>query len=157
DYAGTRFREHPKSLKNCTDALVLSRPQLIEEIHRAYCDAGADIIETCTFNATSIGLGEFGLLEHVFELNKTAGELARRAADDFTRRTPAKPRFVAGSMGPTNKTLYVEAGEDPGARSMSFQDFVAAYTAQVEGLVAGGVDLLALETGNDILVLKAGL
>jgi 5-methyltetrahydrofolate--homocysteine methyltransferase len=157
DYGGARFRNHPKSLKNCTDVLVLSQPDLIDEIHRAYLDAGADIIETCTFNATSIGLGEFGLQDHVFALNKTAAELARRAADDFSRRTPHKPRFVAGSIGPTNKTLYIEAGEDPGARSMSFDDFVAAYTAQIEGLVAGGVDLLAVETGNDILVVKACL
>src|SRR3954468_11600525 len=157
DYRGTRFRAHPVSLKNCTEAMVLSQPRRIEEIHRAYLEAGADIIETDTFNATPFGLAEYGLGEHVFEINQTAVELARRAADDFTRRNPDRPRFVAGSIGPTNKTLYIEPGHDPATRSRSFDDFVANYTAQIEGLVAGGVDLIALETANDILVLKAGL
>jgi 5-methyltetrahydrofolate--homocysteine methyltransferase len=158
DYRGSRFRHHPVSLKNCTDALVLTQPRFIEDIHRAYLEAGADLIETCTFNATSIGLAEFQLQDHVTELNRQAAELARRAADDFTRRNPDKPRFVVGSLGPTNKTLYLEPSHpDPGSRSMSYDDFVAAYYAQIEGLVAGGVDLLAAETGNDILVLKACL
>jgi 5-methyltetrahydrofolate--homocysteine methyltransferase len=158
DYRGSRFRNHPKALKNCTDVLVLTQPRLIDEIHRAYLDAGSDIIETMTFNASSLGLAEFGLQEHVFEINKTATEIARRAADDCTRRNPDRPRFVAGSIGPTNKTLYIEPGhEPPDDRSLSFNDFVANYTAQIEGLIAGGVDILAAETGNDILVLKACL
>ncbi|HZT83605.1 MAG TPA: homocysteine S-methyltransferase family protein, partial [Gemmataceae bacterium] len=158
DYRGSRFRNHPVALKNCTEAMVLSQPRLIEKIHRAYLDAGSDIIETCTFNATPLALAEFRLQEHVFEINKAAAELARRAAEDYTRRDPDRPRFVAGSIGPTNKTLYIEPGhEPPDSRSLSFDDFVAAYTAQIEGLVAGGVDLLAAETGNDILVLKACL
>jgi 5-methyltetrahydrofolate--homocysteine methyltransferase len=157
DYRGSHFRAHPVPLKNCTEALVLSQPTFIEGIHRAYLEAGADIIETDTFNATPFGLAEFGLGDRVFEINRAAAELARRAADDFTRRDPTRPRFVAGSMGPTNKTLYIEPGHDPGSRSLSYDDFVAAYTAQIAGLVAGGVDLIALETGNDILVLKAGL
>jgi 5-methyltetrahydrofolate--homocysteine methyltransferase len=158
DYRGARFRHHPVSLQNCTDSLVLTQPRFIEDIHRAYLDAGADLIETCTFNATPIGLADFALQEHVFELNRTAAELARRAAEDFTRRDPDKPRFVVGSIGPTNKTLYIEAGDhDPGARTLSFDDFVANYYAQVEGLIAGGVDLLAAETANDVLVLKACL
>ena len=105
DYRGTRFRNHPELLKNCTEVLVLTQPQLIEEIHRAYLEAGADIIETDTFNANRLSLAEFGLEEHVVEMNQTAAEIARRAADDFTRRNPDKPRFVAGSIGPTNKTL----------------------------------------------------
>ena len=92
DYRGSRFQKHPCSLKNCTDVLVLSQPEMIEGIHRAYLEAGSDIIETCTFNATPIGLSEFGLEEHVFELNKTAAEIARRAADAFTRRNRDKPR-----------------------------------------------------------------
>ncbi len=158
DYRGTRFRHHPVSLKNCTDALVLTQPGLIEEIHRAYLDAGADVIETCTFNASPLGLAEFGLQEHVFELNRRAAEIARRAADDCTARDPDRPRFVAGSIGPTNKALYIEPSHpDQGSRSLSFDDFAASYAAQVEGLVAGGVDLLAVETGNDILVVKAAL
>jgi 5-methyltetrahydrofolate--homocysteine methyltransferase len=157
DYRGERFRQHPVSLRNCTDALVLTQPRMIEDIHRAYLEAGSDIIETCTFNATAIGLAEFALQDHVYELNKAAAEVARRAADAYTRRNPDKPRFVAGSIGPTNKTLYIEPGSDPALRSLSFDDFVANYYAQIEALVAGGVDLLAAETGNDILVLKACL
>ncbi|HEY7425629.1 MAG TPA: methionine synthase [Gemmataceae bacterium] len=158
DYRGRRFRNHPKLLKNCTEALVLTQSALIDEIHHAYLDAGADIIETCTFNATPLALIEFGLQEHAAEINRTAAEIARRAADDFTRRDPDRPRFVAGSIGPTNKTLYIEPGhEPPDSRSHSFDDFVTSYTAQIEALVAGGVDLLTLETGNDILILKACL
>jgi 5-methyltetrahydrofolate--homocysteine methyltransferase len=158
DYRGQRFRNHPVALKNCTEAMVLAQPRMIEDIHRAYLDAGADIIETCTFNATPIALAEFKLDEHVFEINKKAAELARRAAEDFTNRDPDRPRFVAGSLGPTNRTLYIEPGRpDQGSRTYSFDEFVANYYAQVEALVAGGVDLLAVETGNDILVLKAAL
>src|SRR5205823_4818146 len=110
DYHGSKLRDHPVSLKNCTEALVLTQPRLIEDIHRAYLEAGADIIETCTFNATPIGLAEFGLQESVFEINKSAAELARAAADPWTRRNPDRPRFVAGSVGPTNKSLYIEPG-----------------------------------------------
>jgi 5-methyltetrahydrofolate--homocysteine methyltransferase len=158
DYRGRRFRSHPKPLKNCTEALVLTQPALIDEIHRAYLDAGADIIETCTFNATPLALTEFNLQEHVAEINRTAAEIARRAADDFMRRDPDRPRFVAGSIGPTNKTLYIEPGhEPPDSRSHSFDDFVATYTSQIAALDAGGVDLLTVETGNDILILKACL
>ncbi|HEY7315261.1 MAG TPA: methionine synthase [Gemmataceae bacterium] len=158
DYRGRRFRNHPKPLKNCTEALVLTQPELIDEIHCAYLDAGADVIETCTFNATPLALTEFGLQEHVAEINRTAAEIARRAADDFTRGDPDRPRFVAGSIGPTNKTLYIEPGhEPPDSRSYSFDDFVTTYTTQIEALIAGGVDLLAVETGNDILILKACL
>ncbi len=158
DYRGTRFRNHPKPLKNCTEALVLTQPELIDEIHHAYLDAGADLIETCTFNATPLALTEFGLREHAAEINRTAAELARRAADDVARLDPDRPRFVAGSIGPTNKTLYIEPGhEPPDTRSHSFDDFVTNYTAQIEALIAGGVDLFAVETGNDILILKACL
>jgi 5-methyltetrahydrofolate--homocysteine methyltransferase len=157
DYHGAELRNHPKSLKNCTEALVLTQPGLIEDVHRAYLDAGADIVETCTFNGTSIGLAEFGLQDRVLEINKRAAELARRATEEWTRRDPDRPRFVAGSIGPTNKSLYIEPGAPPGTRSMTFEQFVDSYTAQIEGLVAGGVDLIAAETGNDILVLKACL
>ncbi len=158
DYRGARFRNHPKPLKNCTEALVLTQPRLLDEIHRAYLDAGADVIETCTFNATPLALAEFGLVEHVAEINRSAAEIARRAADDFTRRNPDRPRFVAGSIGPTNKTLSIEPGrEPPDSRSLSYDDFVANYYAQIDALVRGGVDLLAVETGNDVLVLKAAL
>jgi 5-methyltetrahydrofolate--homocysteine methyltransferase len=158
DYHGEMFRVHPVQLKNCTEALVMTQPQMIEDIHRAYLEAGADIIETCTFNASRISLEEFALSDLVREINKQAAQLARRAADDFTRRNPRKPRFVAGSIGPTTKTLYVEPNsEDQSKRSLCYDDFVASYYEQVAALVDGGVDLLAVETGNDILVLKACL
>src|SRR5207245_11588725 len=100
DYRGSRFLHHPVQLKNCTEVMVLTQPRTIEGIHRGYLEAGSDIIETCTFNATPIALAEFALREHVFEINKTAAELARRAPDQFTRKDPRKPRFVAGSIGP---------------------------------------------------------
>src|SRR5262245_45065981 len=120
DYRGTRFRGHPVPLKNCTEAMVLSQPQLIEEIHRAYLDAGADVIETDTFNGNRLSLEEFQLGEHVRELNRTAAELARRAADEYTRRDPDKPRFVGGSIGPTNKSLSIDTkGEDAGWRAVT--------------------------------------
>jgi 5-methyltetrahydrofolate--homocysteine methyltransferase len=128
DYRGSRFHNHPVSLKNCTEALVLAQPRLIEGIHRAYLEAGADIIETCTFNGNGLSLQEFALDGHVFEINKQAAELARHAADEFNRSNPDKPRFVAGSIGPTNKTLTIEPSQpDQGSRSYSFDDFVATY------------------------------
>jgi 5-methyltetrahydrofolate--homocysteine methyltransferase len=157
DYHGERFKGHPKSLKNCTEALVLTQPKMIEEIHCAYLEAGADIIETCTFNANLIGLQEFQLVDLVDEINRTSAQIARRAADEYTRRNPAKPRFVAGSIGPTNKTLYIDTDAEPGTRTKTYDEFVDSYYAQVAALVAGGVDLLAVETGNDILVVKACL
>src|SRR5262249_61383584 len=114
DYRGQRFRHHRVPLKNCTEAMVLSQPRLIEDIHRAYLEAGADIIETDTFNGNALSLAEFQLDEHVVELNRTAAELARRAADDYTRRNPDRPRFVAGSIGPTNKSLSIGTKDEPG-------------------------------------------
>ncbi len=157
-YRGERFRTHPVSLMNCTEALVLTQPKMIEDIHRAYLEAGADIIETCTFNANQMSLAEFDLKPLVAEVNKASAQIARKVADEFTRRNPDKPRFVAGSIGPTNKTLYIEAKSgDLGARAYSFDDFVTNYYEHVAALVEGGVDLLAVETGNDILVLKACL
>ncbi|HXG09992.1 MAG TPA: methionine synthase [Gemmataceae bacterium] len=158
DYRGVRFQNHPVPLKNCTEAMVLSQPRLIEDIHRAYLEAGADIIETCTFNANRLSLEEFALQEYVFELNKTAAAIARRVADAFTRRNPDKPRFVAGSIGPTKKQLSMGVNlDDPGHRDVTFDDMVANYTEQIAGLIAGGVDILLPETSFDTLVMKACL
>jgi 5-methyltetrahydrofolate--homocysteine methyltransferase len=158
DYRGNRFRNHPVALKNCPDVMVLSQPDLIVDIHRAYLEAGADIVETCTFTANAPSLAEFRLEEHVFELNKAAAELARRAADEFTRRDRDKPRFVAGSIGPTNKTLSLATDpEDPSRRDVTFDQMVAGYLDQIRGLVAGGVDVLVPETSFDTLVLKSCL
>jgi 5-methyltetrahydrofolate--homocysteine methyltransferase len=158
DYRGSRFAKHGFHLKNCTEVLVLTRPALIEDIHRAYLEAGADIIETDTFNATPLSLEEFGLSEYVVELNETAARLARKAADDFTRANPGKPRFVAGSIGPTKKQLSMGIHvEDPGRRDVTFDEMVANYTEQIRALVAGGVDILLPETSFDTLVMKACL
>jgi 5-methyltetrahydrofolate--homocysteine methyltransferase len=158
DVRGTRFARHDLGIKNCTEALVLTQPKLIEGIHRAYLEAGADIIETDTFNGTAVSLEEFGLQEHVFELNKTAAELARRTADEFTRNNPDKPRFVAGSIGPTKKQLSMGIHvDDPGRRDTTFDEMVACYSEQIRALVAGGVHILMPETSFDTLVMKACL
>src|SRR5262245_34236653 len=157
DYRGDVFRSHPVPLRNCTEAMVLSQPRLIEDIHRAYLEAGSDILETCTFNANALSLAEFQLHDRVHELNRRAAELARHAADDFTRRTPRKPRFVAGSIGPTNKQLSVGIGHDPSHRDVTFDQMVDIYYEQVRGLVDGGVDILLPETAFDTLVQKACL
>ncbi|MCS6852549.1 MAG: homocysteine S-methyltransferase family protein, partial [Gemmataceae bacterium] len=158
DYRGERFRHHPKPLRNCTEVLVLTQPERIEAIHRAYLEAGADIIETCSFNSQRISLADFDLQDYVVELNQAAARLARRAADHFTRRDPRKPRFVAGSIGPTNRTLSISPDvHDPGFRAITFDEMVAAYTEQIHGLVTGGVDILLAETSFDTLNLKACL
>ena len=132
DVRGQRFARHPCPLKNCTEVLVLTQPKLIEGIHRSYLEAGADIIETDTFNGTALSLEEFGLDEHVHELNRTAAELARRAADAFTRKNPDRPRFVAGSIGPTKKQLSMGIHvEDPGRRDVTFAEMVENYRTQI--------------------------
>jgi 5-methyltetrahydrofolate--homocysteine methyltransferase len=157
-FRGERFARHPVDLKNCTEALVLSQPKIIEDIHRAYLEAGADIIETDTFNGTALSLEEFELQEHVDELNRAAVALARRAADEFTRKDPRKPRFVAGSIGPTKKQLSMGIHvEDPGRRDVTFDEMVATYKQQVRALIEGGVDILLPETSFDTLVMKACL
>ena len=158
DYRGERFRNHPKALKNCTEVVVLSQPEVIAGIHRQYLEAGADIIETDTFNGSRINLLEFGLEDHVYEINKTAVEIARREAEEFTNKTPNKPRFVAASIGPTNKALSMGTNtEDPGHRDVTFDQMVDNYYEQIDGLMAGGPDILLPETSFDTLVLKACL
>src|SRR5262249_19279054 len=115
EFRGTRFRTHPNELKGCNDLLVLTQPHLIAKIHRAHLEAGSDIIETNTFNATSISLAEYGLEDHVFEINQAAAELARRVAEEMTQQTPGKPRLVAGSIGPTTKTAcFLREADDAG-------------------------------------------
>src|SRR5581483_6084159 len=158
DFRGQRFRTHPKDLRGCNDLLCLTQPRVIEEIHRAYLEAGSDLIETNTFNATRISLADYDLTDHVFAINKAAAEIARRAADDLTRRQPDKPRFVAGSIGPTNRSLSMSVNvEDASHRSITFDEMVDAYYEQAKGLLAGGVDLLLPETSFDTLVMKAAL
>ena len=158
DYCGSVFVDHPAKLKNCTEALVLSRPDLIADIHRAYLDAGADIIETDTFNATRLSLGEFHLEDYVGRINHRAVAIAKELAEEYTRRDPAKPRFVAGSIGPTKMQLSMGIHvEDAGHRDTTYDEMVANYAEQVEALLDAEVDILLPETSFDTLVLKACL
>ena len=158
DYRGDRFKSHPVNLKNGTDVLCLTQPKMIQGIHREYLAAGADIIETNSFNATPISLHEFKLSEYTHEINMAAAGLAREVADEFTKKDPSKPRFVAGSIGPTNVMLSMsQNADDPGHRSNNYDQVVASYYEQIKGLVEGGVDILLPETSFDTLNLKACL
>ncbi len=156
DYRGERFKSHPMPQKGNNDLLSLTQPQIIAEIHREYLVAGADILETNTFNATAISQADYGMEAVVYEMNVAAARLARAAADEFTAKTPHKPRFVAGSMGPTNKTASLSPDvNDPGARNVTFDALKEAYKEQARGLLDGGVDLLLIETIFDTLNSKA--
>jgi 5-methyltetrahydrofolate--homocysteine methyltransferase len=157
-FRGVPFRDHPKDLKNCIDVLVLSQGDAIRGIHAAYLEAGADIVETNTFGATSLALADFGLADRTREMNLVAARLAREAADAATAKTPERPRFVAGSIGPTNKQLSIAGNvADPGHRDVTFDQMVATYREQIEALIEGGVDILLAETAFDTLVLKSCL
>ncbi|MFM9010355.1 MAG: homocysteine S-methyltransferase family protein, partial [Planctomycetota bacterium] len=157
-FRGARFAEHHRDLKNCIDVLTLTQGEAIKGIHAAYLEAGADIVETNTFGATSVALADFGLQQHTREMNLVAARLAREAADAATAKTPDKPRFVAGSIGPTNKQLSIAGNvADPGHRDVTYDEMVAAYREQIEALIEGGVDILLAETAFDTLVLKACL
>ncbi len=158
DYRGTRFGDHRKDLKGFHDVLCLTRPDVVEACHRAYFEAGADIVETNTFSGTRISAADYAMEPHVYEINRAAAEIAVRAARDFTRRTPGKPRFVAGSMGPTNRTASLSPDvENPAFRAVTFHELVEAYREEARGLLDGGVDLLMPETTFDTLNLKAAL
>ena len=158
DYRGERFANWPRDLKGNNDVLVLSRPQLIADIHRQYLAAGADILETNTFNATRVAMADYGMEDLSREINIAAAQLARRVADEVTQQTPDKPRFVAGVLGPTNRTASISPDvNDPGFRNISFDALVAAYLESTQGLVEGGVDLLLVETIFDTLNAKAAV
>ena len=158
DYRGARFSSHPHSLLGNNDILVLTRPDVIHELHCEFLDAGSDIIETNTFNANPISQSDYHTESIVRELNSEAARLARKAADGYTARTPEKPRFVAGSIGPTNKTLSLSPDvTNPGYRAVSFREVVDNYLVQLEGLKEGGVDMLLVETVFDTLNCKAAL
>ena len=156
DYRGERFAKHPIDLKNAGDVLVLTQPQMISDIHCQYLAAGADIIETDSFNANIISMEEFGLDEFTREINIVAARLARAACDEFTSANPNKPRFVAGSIGPTKVLLSFNA-DKPGYRPVTFDQMVASYAVQIRGLIEGGVDLLLPETSFDTLNMKSCL
>ncbi len=158
DFRGERFADHPRELRGDNEILVLTRPAAIEQIHDAYCAAGADILQTNTFSATRIAQSDYGMEGLAHELNLRAAELARRVADRWSARTPGKPRFVAGAIGPTNRTLSLSPDvNDPAFRSLRWDELVAAYVEQIEGLLDGGVDLLLIETIFDTLNAKAAI
>jgi 5-methyltetrahydrofolate--homocysteine methyltransferase len=158
DFRGDRFADHPRDLKGDNDLLSLTRPDVILGIHRQYLEAGADIIETNTFNGTAVAQADYGMEAHVYELNVASARLAKQAAAEWTAKTPERPRFVAGAVGPTNRTLSISPDvNDPAFRAITFDALRDAYREQVRGLVDGGVDVLLVETIFDTLNAKAAI
>ena len=158
DYRGERFKNFPHEVKGNNDLLSITRPDVIKEIHAKYFTAGADIAETNTFSGTSIAMADYHMEDLVYELNFESAKIAREVADEFTAKDPSKPRYVAGSIGPTNRTLSLSPDvNDPGYRAVTFDELVEAYTEQIRGLADGGADLLLVETIFDTLNAKAAL
>ncbi|MBK5217261.1 MAG: homocysteine S-methyltransferase family protein, partial [Propionibacteriales bacterium] len=158
DYRGERFKDWPSDVQGNNDLLSLTQPDMIRAIHREYLAAGADVIETNTFNAQAISLADYGMEEVAYELNVESARLARLECDAMTEQTPDRPRFVAGAMGPTNRTASISPDvNDAGKRNISFDQLVAAYLEQARGLVDGGADLLLIETIFDTLNAKAAI
>ncbi|HEC60216.1 hypothetical protein LCGC14_0519710 [marine sediment metagenome] len=158
DYRGERFVDHPCDVKGNNDLLSLTQPKIISDIHRAYFEAGADIVETNTFNGTSIAMADYQMEHLVYELNKESATLARKIADEFTAQNPDKPRFVAGVLGPTNRTASISPDvNNPGFRNTSYDELVESYLEAISGLIDGGSDLLLVETIFDTLNAKAAL
>jgi 5-methyltetrahydrofolate--homocysteine methyltransferase len=158
DFRGARFERHHRDLKGDNDLLVLTRPDVIKEVHDQYFEAGADLIETSTFNSTAIVQADYDLQDHAYEMNVAAARLAKDSAREWTKRTPKKPRFVAGALGPLNKTLSLSPSvADPGYRAVTFDQVRDTYAEQLRGLIEGGVDLVLVETIFDTLNAKAAL
>src|SRR5690606_12992711 len=156
DFRGERFAEHPRDVKGDNELLSLIRPDLILQIHRQYLEAGADVIETNTFGATSIAQGDYGLADIAYELNVESARLARQACDEFS--TPERPRFVAGALGPQPKTASISPDvNDPAARNVTFEELRVAYAEQLNGLLDGGIDIVLIETIFDTLNAKAAI
>ncbi len=158
DFRKGWFEDQDQSLKGNNDLLSLTRPEIIKEIHAEYFSAGADIAETNTFSGTTIAQADYGLEKAVYDINYESAKLAKEVADEFTEKEPNKPRYVAGSIGPTNRTASISPDvNDPGYRAISFDELVEAYSLQVKALIEGGVDLLLVETVFDTLNAKAAL
>jgi 5-methyltetrahydrofolate--homocysteine methyltransferase len=158
DYRGNRFANWPSDLKGNNDLLSLTQPDIIKAIHRAYLDAGSDIIETNTFNATQVAMADYGMAALAYEINVAAAQIAKQAANEVSLLTPDKPRFVAGVLGPTNRTSSMSPDvNDPGFRNITFDDLVAAYSEATQGLIAGGADIILIETVFDTLNAKAAI
>ena len=157
-FRGSRFKNHPCSLKGNNDLLSITQPQIIRKIHLAYLESGADIIETNTFSSTSIGMLDYQMEDLAYELNYESAKIAKEAVNYYSGKTPVKKRYVAGSIGPTNKTASMSPDvNDPGYRAITFDELVIAYKEQVLGLIEGGSDLLLVETIFDTLNAKAAL
>lgn len=156
DFRGERFKDHQHPLKGNNDLLSITRPDIIEAIHRQYFEAGSDIVETNTFSGTTIAQADYHLEHIVYELNYESARIAKKVADEFTAKEPHKPRFVAGAIGPTNRTASLSPDvNDPGFRAITFDQLVVAYKQQAKGLVEGGADTLLIETVFDTLNAKA--
>jgi len=158
DFRGERFKDYPTPLQGNNDLLSITQPEAIKTVHGKYFEAGADIIETNTFSGTTIAMADYQLEDLVYELNFQSAKIAKEVATEFTLKEPHKPRFVAGSIGPTNRTASMSPDvNDPGYRAVTFNDLRIAYKLQVEALIDGGVDLLLVETVFDTLNAKAAL
>jgi 5-methyltetrahydrofolate--homocysteine methyltransferase len=158
DFRKGWFENHHKPLKGNNDLLSLTRPDIIEDIHRQYFEAGADIAETNTFSGTTIAQADYDLQDAVYDINYHSAKIAKKVANEFTTKNPDKPRFVAGSIGPTNRTASISPDvNDPGFRGITFQELVTAYKQQTNALMDGGVDILLVETVFDTLNAKAAL
>ena len=158
DFRGERFKNFHASVKGNNDLLSITQPQAISDVHRKYFKAGADIVETNTFSGTTIAMADYGMEDLVYEINFESARIAKEVATEFTNRESNKPRFVAGAMGPTNKTASMSPDvNDPGFRAISFDELRLAYKQQAEALIDGGVDLLLVETVFDTLNAKAAL
>ena len=158
DYRGERFKDWHTDVKGNNDLLSITQPQIIIDIHKQYLEAGADIIETNTFSSTSIAQADYDMQSLAYELNVAAAKCAKAAANEYTAKDPSKPRFVAGAIGPLNKTLSLSPDvNNPGFRAVTFDEVAAAYTEQIKGLVDGGVDILLVETIFDTLNAKAAI
>ncbi|NJB70841.1 5-methyltetrahydrofolate--homocysteine methyltransferase [Saonia flava] len=158
DFRGERFKDWEHPLQGNNDLLSLTQPEAIADVHRAYLDVGADIIETNTFSGTTIAMADYHMEDLVYELNYESARIAKKVADEYTAKNPNKPRFVAGSIGPTNKTASMSPDvNDPGYRAVSFEELRVAYKQQVEALLDGGADILLVETIFDTLNAKAAL
>ena len=158
DFRGERFKNYSSSLKGNNDLLSITQPQIISEIHKKYLEAGADILETNTFSSNSISMADYNMEDLVYELNFESAKIAKKLSNEYSIKDLSKPRFVAGSIGPTNKTASMSPDvSDPGFRAITFDELVISYTEQIKGLVDGGVDILLLETIFDTLNAKAAL
>ena len=158
DFRGERFVDHPAVLKGNNDLLSITQPEIIKEIHRKYFDVGADIVETNTFSSTSIGMADYQMESLAYELNYESAKIAKEVSQEYLEKTPDQARYVAGSIGPTNKTASMSPDvNDPGYRAITFDELVTAYREQVLGLIDCGSDLLLVETIFDTLNAKAAL